>query len=131
MHILTCVSASGQMLGSHDTNHRCTSHLKDGLHCVGLVNKLKLVTKWLVWKWEINKLKLVKALLQHKEKIKQNYVLDTVTKITALYCTKARTAHWRLQKINLRCQYYQPHNFTTTIITFIYKMHTLNTIKKY
>lgn len=50
LHILTCVSASGQMLGSQDTNHRCTSHLKDGLHCVGLVNKLKLVTKWLVWK---------------------------------------------------------------------------------
>jgi hypothetical protein len=50
LHILTCVSASGQMLGSHDTNHRWTSHLKDGLHCVGLVNKLKLVTKWLVWK---------------------------------------------------------------------------------
>jgi len=50
LHILTYVSASGQMLGSHDTNHRCTSHLKDGLHCVGLVNKLKLVTKWLVWK---------------------------------------------------------------------------------
>lgn len=26
------------------------------------------------------------------KKIKQNYVLDTVTTITALYCTKARTA---------------------------------------
>jgi hypothetical protein len=120
--------------GVNDTNHRCTSLLKDGLHFVGLVNKLKLVTKWLVRKWEVNKTKLVEALWSNVQNNKAKLNTWHNYENKELYCSsfalklRVSTRSYRISTKDVSSNK-QSQNFTK-IITFIYNIQIENSINK-